>query len=355
MTYRPPNDRHRNVRPAESPPTGIGPIHLEYPWPGRLPAPQAHIAVVIVYARGDRQVMWPHARQRVPLTRRPTTLYEIDLSLQQATIEADVRSRTDACPFHAEITIQWRVTDPSAVVHHRVADAAETLKPHLLHRIRNITQGYDITQAHAAEEDVNKQLGRAPITAGHGEQPDDADSIGAEYGLWARCIIHLTLDEAAAEHKAKMAKLMWAIEEERAEQELRLLQEDHKRKITADRMEVYRQIIATGDTERFALQLADHPDDIAAIEKIIREEERISRRDTIEFVARMVDSGVIERWQVNDEIKVALAWLREATARVIPERDGRDSGKRERRRGRTPLSQDAQAEVEEPDTDTDIS
>ena len=352
MIYRPPDDPGRNAQPAEPHRIATGPILSESPWAGRLPAPQAHVAIVVVYHKGDHEVMWPNARRRVSLARRPTTVYEVDLSLHQAAVAADVPSRTDACAFHADITVQWRVTDPSATVRHRVADAAETLAPHLLHRIRGITRNYDITHASAAEDDVNKQFDRAAVSVGapgQSGEPESTDSLGAEYGLWARSITHLTLDEAAAEHKAKMAKLTWAIEEENAEQELRLLQEDHKRRITADRMEVYRQIIATGDTERFALQLADHPDDIGTIEKIIREEQRVSRRDTIDFVARMVDSGVIERWQVNDEIKVALAWLREATARVIPDkRDNPEGGQGERRRGRAPMIQeDTDPELEQ--------
>jgi hypothetical protein len=313
-----------------------GPILSESAWTGRLPPPRPHVAVVIVYRRGDHEVMWPHARGRVTLSRRPTTLYEVDLSLHQTDFEAEVPSHAEGCPFRASITIQWRVIDPSAVIRHRVADPTEALAPHVLQRIRGITRSYDITETHVAEDTINEQLGGAVSeVAGHGSAPAALAGPGAEYGLWSRIIAHLSMDEAATEHRAKMAKLTWAIEEEKAAQALRLLQEQHQQQITADRLDTYRQIIAAGGTERFALQLAENPGDIAAIEKIIRDEQRLSRRDTIDFVSHMVDSGVIERWQVNDEVKAALAWLREATARVIPERqDGTGAGPRESRRGR---------------------
>jgi len=349
MTYRPPDAGHRREsRNDPAPGTAAGPILSEGSWTGRPPSPHAHVALVVVYHKGDHEVMWPHARHRVSLARRPTTLYEVDLSLHQATIEADVPSRTDASPFHAEVTIQWRVTDPSAIVRHRVTDAAEALSPHLLHRIRGITRNHDIGESSAAEDAVNEQLGGAAIGVGEpgkDHHPGTTGGLGAEYGLWTRVIAQLTLNEAAADHKAKMAKLRWARDEEQAEHELRLQQEQNRQRITADRMDVYRQIIAAGDSERFAYQLAEHPDDIAAIEKIIREEQRISRRDTIDFVAHMVDSGVIERWQINDEVKEALAWLREATARVIPDKSQQDNSpdRRERRQGRTIVNQ---AEIE---------
>lgn len=278
-----------NARPLDP---VAGPILTESPRAGRLSPPRPHVAVVVVYRRGDHEVMWPHARGRVMLSRRPTTLYEVDLSLHQADFEADAPSLVQGCPFRATLTIQWRVTDPSAVIRHRVTDAAEALAPHVLHRIRGITRKYDITETSAAEDEINEQLsGNVADAAGPRSNPVAPDGPGAEYGLWSRIIAQLFMDEAATEHHAKMAKLTWAIEEEKAEQELRLLQEQHQ--------------------------------------------QRVSRRDTIDFVSHMVDSGVIERWQVNDEVKEALAWLREATTRVIPERqDDSGAGPRERRRGR---------------------
>ncbi len=345
MIHRQQDGRHRASRRAETPPDDPygPPIVGSMLWPGRLPPPEPYMAIVVVYYRGDHEVMWPHARHRVSLTRRPKMLYQVDLSLHQDAIEAEIPSQDAACPFYADVTIQWRVTDPVATVRHMVSDAAETLTPHVLHRIRGISRKYDVTDSSAAEDEVNDELGGPGIDVGHlgrDQPPAGADCVGSEYGLWTRVIARLTLDDAATEHKAKMVKLTWAIDEENAEHELHLRQERHRQRITADRMDVYRQIIAAGDTERFAYQLSDHPEDIAAIEKILREEQRSSRRDAIDFVAHMVDSGVVERWQVSDEVKEALIWIKEAIARVIPDgrqRDKASTEQSERRRGRVIL------------------
>jgi hypothetical protein len=162
--------------------------------------------------------------------------------------------------------------------------------------------------------------------------------LGAEYGLWTRVITHLALDEAATEHIAKMMKLNRAIEEEKAEQELRVLKNKNQQAIMAERIAVYREIVAAGDVERFALRLASHPDEISAITAIIRQDQLTSRRDTIDFISRMVDSGVVERWEVSDQVKEALEWLRDATARVVTDKDHRNTQKdqatQQRRRGR---------------------
>ena len=70
----------------------------------------------------------------------------------------------------------------------------------------------------------------------------------------------------------------------------------------------------------------------------MRDDQLQSRHDTIEFISNMVESGVVERWEVSDQVREALEWLKEATARVVTDKDHRytelDPATRQRRRGR---------------------
>ena len=174
--------------------------------------------------------------------------------------------------------------------------------------------------------------------------------LGAKYGLWTSATItHMALDEAAVEHNAKMMKLKWALEEEEAEQRLRMIKNKNEQQIMADKIAVYRDIIAVGDVERFALRLARHPDEISAVTEIIREDQLTSRHDTIDFIKHMVDSGVVERWEVSDQVREALEWLKDATARVVTDKNHRateiDQPVRQRRRGRgEPIEENAASE-----------
>jgi len=331
--------------PAPQPEPQSGPILREAPWNGKLARARAHVAVVVVYHRGDHHVVWPHERNRVLLHRRPATMYEVDLGLHRTVITADLPSRDYAGSFHASITVQWRVFDPSAVVRHQVLDIEEALSATLLHRARGIARDFSIDQMTAAEDEINDRLGGVAIdvTAPTGiEQAmlsaTDLGCLGAEYGLWTRAITHLTLDQAATEHNTKMMRLKWAIEEEEAEHKLRIIKNRNEHEITAERVAVYREIVAAGDFERFALRLASHPDEISAITAIIREDQLTSRRDTIDFISRMVESGVVERWEVSDQVREALEWLTDATARVVTDKSHRndETGQivHERRRGR---------------------
>jgi hypothetical protein len=339
--------------PAGRPQSQAGPILRESRWDGRLARARAHVAVVVVYRRGDHQVVWPHERTRVLLHRRPTTVYEVDLGLHRTVITADLPSKDHAGSFHASISIQWRVLNPSAVVRHQVLDIEEALSATLLRQARGIAREFSIDQVTAAEDKINDRLRgvaidvTAPTRIEQAmRQATELGCLGAEYGLWTRVITHLALDEAATEHNAKMMKLNWAIEEEKAEQELRVLKNKNQQEIMAERIAVYREIVAAGDVERFALRLASHPDEISAITAIIREDQLTSRRDTIDFIARIVDSGVVERWEVSDQVKEALEWLRDATARVVTDKDHRntqiDQTTHQRRRGRgKPINESA--------------
>jgi len=358
--------RPNGAAPAPKPKPQTGPILREARWDGKLARARAHVAAVVVYSRGEHQVIWPHERSRVLLHRRPATVYEVDLGLHHARVTADLPSRGYSASFHATISVHWRVLDPSAVVRHQVLDIGETLSADLLHRARSIARDFRIDQVTAAEDTINDQLLGVEIDittpAGIEQAMQKATKhgcLGAKYGLWTSAISHLTLDEATIEHNAKMMKLNWAIEEEEAEQKLRAIKNKNQQEIMTDRIAVYREIIAAGDVEQFALRLASHPDEISAVNAIIREDQHTLRRDTIDFISHMVDSGVVERWEVSDQVREALQWLRDATARVVTDKDHRtaqpDQHMRQRRRGRGEPSPNVivvAAETIQPEQDT---
>lgn len=347
-----------NATPASQPKSHTGPILREARWDGKLPRARAHVAAVVVYQRGEHQLIWPHERTHVLLHRRPATVYEVDLGIQHAEVKADLPSQGHSGSFHAIISIHWRVLDPSAIVRHQVLSIEEALAADLLHRARRIAINFGIDQITAAEEEINDQLRGVEIDittpAGMQQAMEKATKLGclgATYGLWTSVTItHMALDKASSEHNAKMMKLKWALEEEEAEQRLRMIKNKNEQEIMADRIAVYRDIIAVGDVERFALRLARHPDEISAVTEIIREDQLTSRHDTIDFIKHMVDSGVVERWEVSDQVREALEWLKDATARVVTDKNHRtaeiDQPARQRRHGRgEPIEQNAASEL----------
>jgi hypothetical protein len=52
------------------------------------------------------------------------------------------------------------------------------------------------------------------------------------------------------------------------------------------------------------------------IAMLVKERDR-HRRDTVDFVTKLVESGSIERWQVADQVRKVLQWLQDGSNRVI--------------------------------------
>jgi hypothetical protein len=291
-----------------------GPIITKSRWSGKVNPPQANVAIVVVYAGNEYRVLWPRDRRRVLLPRRPLTIYEVDLGLHHTTITADLPSRDPTGYFNAELRVAWRVLDPSAIARYQVADVQQTLTPDLLYRARKIAREFGVDQYAAAEAEINKRLDSPPVVVADPpsiqqalQDANASGNLGAEWGLWIKVVAQLTLDEASRERNAGVTKR--AIEEEAAQHRFRVLREESQRQIMADRIAVYRRIVQAADREAFAMQLSLHPTDVAAIAKILKDEEVGDRRETIDFVTGMVDSGVIERWEASDQVREALQWL----------------------------------------------
>jgi hypothetical protein len=65
------------------------------------------------------------------------------------------------------------------------------------------------------------------------------------------------------------------------------------------------------------LQLAQNPDDVASVVQAIQAEKERDRRYAIEFVSQLLESGVIEKWEMSDEARTALEILRTSTQDLI--------------------------------------
>ena len=333
----------RDTQP-QTPGATASPIISEGAWGGGLARSRAHVAVVLVHRRGDHEVVWPHDRRRAAY-KLPVGAYEVDVGHHTMTLQAALPSKDASFSFDAEISVEWVAVDPSAIVRYKVSDVKEALVPDLLRHLRRIARNFDIAHATDAEDAINDQFGALSIDVTDPSRSQDAvraaaerDYPGARYGIWTRTIVQLAFDAAAAEHYAKMQQIRWEIEQERASHQLRRVQEQNQQEITVGRMRVYREIIMKGDAELFVLQLASNPQDVGAVLTLFREGKEAKRSNFIEFVSRMIESGVVERWQVSDQARVALEWLREEIAGVIPDRDQRaevESTYRQHRKGRS--------------------
>lgn len=120
-----------------------------------------------------------------------------------------------------------------------------------------------------------------------------------------------------AEHAMARREAEHELEIEILKQNLRELQESHNKALVSARVEMYRNIIGRGDIDQFALQLAERPEDVASVVQLMREEREQTRMRITDFVLQMLNSGAIERWEIDDQVRTALSWLKESTEKII--------------------------------------
>jgi hypothetical protein len=82
-------------------------------------------------------------------------------------------------------------------------------------------------------------------------------------------------------------------------------------------MDVYRRIIDSGNVDQLALQLAHNPAGVDSIVALVREERHRDRRQVTDFITHLINSGAIDRWDVEDQVRTALEWLKNSTDRTV--------------------------------------
>jgi hypothetical protein len=235
----------------------------------------ANISRVLITAEGEYLVVPPGKPITTGMRRqRIECLCEIDMGRHVTHIEHETPSLGDVFGFRASIDVHWRVADPVRVVMDGLVDVQAAVTPLLLAPLRRITRTFRVENCEQAEFAANRELARL--------------SIGPEIGLETRTYVWLSMDDAVRE-----------------------------RIQLADRVECYRKIISAGDLSQFALRLAQNPDDVAEVVRVLVVERDTHRRDMVDLITSLIRSGAIDRWEIDDQVRSVLQWLQQTTNRVI--------------------------------------
>lgn len=255
---------------------------------------RARTALVLVNKRGKHFSFPPEAMPTIGelMWKGPGTLYEVDIGLHWTRLEFELPSRHEAVPFYAVVDLEWRVVDPVKVVTDGIKDVRKALYPRLHHRLSALTRECSMDDTSAVEKDAFESLNN--------------QRVGEDYGLWTNVFVRMHMEEKIRDVRREIAL-------ERETQTLRLLREESTTVLINKRVERYRSIIGAGDYNQFALQLAQNPDEAMAVVKMLHE----NRRNVIDFVTHLLDSGAIDRYEINDQVRVALEWLKQATDTVL--------------------------------------
>ncbi|GAB3148766.1 hypothetical protein GCM10027258_44310 [Amycolatopsis stemonae] len=202
------------------------------------------------------------------------SLYEVDMSLRRLTLGITLPSAGDTFVFRATVDVQWRVADPALVVREGVTDVRRVLVPLLLERLRQETRSLRVGDVEAAEKAAGARF--------------DHTWLEHEHGLWTRVLVRLRTDK----------------------------QTEHNRRLASE-VQAFKTLIEGGDIDQFALQLAQNPQQVAPVVQALVGERDTHRRQVFDFISKLLASDALDRWQIDDQVRVTLEWLKVSINRVI--------------------------------------
>ena len=269
------------------------------------PKVRARVALVLVGANGRPRLFDPDKRPTVGelFWGGAGTLYEVDMSLNHTSIQLDLPSYGDTVAFHVNASIEWRVREPLLILANGIRDVRQTLMPPLRERLSSITRRYHARAVANAEQEAVRKVRQ--------------EDIGAPYGLTTTIYLHFMMDEMAATQLSKLEDVDYEIAIAEKTHELELLRAKNTQEVLNLNVTRYRRLMEAGDINRFAVQLAQNPDDVASVVRAIQDEKERDRRYATEFVSNLLESGVIEKWEMSDQARAALEILRTSTQDLI--------------------------------------
>jgi DNA-binding FadR family transcriptional regulator len=273
-------------------------------WRLRLPPARARTALVVATRRLGPAVLGAKgAPTRWQLFWLPGTLYEVDQGLHHTAFDFELPSKRDTFDFTAHVAVEWRVADPLAVVRDNVLDVRDALRQVLLRGLSDVTREFHVVEIIAAERTIAHRL--------------VSNDPGAPYGLQTRIDIRLAADPDAARYAASRREVEQQTEIEELKHSQRRMKESYEKEVIQTRMALYKNIVDSGNVDQCALLLARNPGDVNSIFQLLREERERERRQVTEFITSLLDSGAIDRWDVDDHVRTALEWLKVSTERTV--------------------------------------
>ncbi|MET9727515.1 hypothetical protein [Streptomyces zaomyceticus] len=282
-----------------------GPLLGEYAPPFRRRS--GRIASVLLYRNGGHRVVWPDRTEDVnkPMFASPYTVFEVQLGRNVTEFRLQLPAAGDGVFFEAVARVHWVVTDPHLVVREGVEDVAELLHDELLDGLRRLSRRFRITEAQRADEAVREELSTGRL------------SLGRDIGLRTRVIVFIDLDEAVKAEVSRRDKVGVTMEADERVAEAERRREAADRALIADRAREMEALFQRGDLAQIAHHMAMHPDKQWEIRSQLQRERREGQEDYLAVFNRLLDTGVLERHDIGEQMYQVLMYLRTQTGSVL--------------------------------------
>ncbi|MFD7873939.1 hypothetical protein ACFV5G_07395 [Streptomyces sp. NPDC059766] len=311
-------------------------------------------ALVFSTAKGGYEPYLPPRRptRAEVLANHYTAVYEVDMGVHPHTCNLELPSDNDAFEFTAAVDISWQVIDPARFVASGHRDVPGLVLSELQQAARPVTRRFPIAESAAAEAELLERMNLL-------------GPLGAPAGLQVTWTLRLRRDEDDIEHQRRMRSIDQSASEqilaaqrgmdidvevdrrgrqsdalqiERAmqygahQQELILQQQRMQhaqallageqqmqlQQLEAEKARFYAWHLQQGGVHAWALHLAQHPEDSAAVMNSMREDQLRMIQSQMELVKQLLGGDGAENWELEGPKQLALRTVNDILTQRLP-------------------------------------
>ncbi|MFD3470058.1 hypothetical protein ACFWWM_27575 [Streptomyces sp. NPDC058682] len=267
--------------------------------PTRRPPTRIDHALVFTTARGEHTAYLPPQRPRSVL-RRWTAVYEVDMGVHTVHTVIVLPSKDDAHEFEVAVALDWQVMDPARFVRSGHRDIPRLLIGELEQAARPVARQFAMTSSAAAEAAVLEAL-------------QQIKPLGEDAGLRSLWTLRLRRDEEniaharrlqAIEHAASEgvhAQQQGALVDREAAERLRQQQQDQAQQIA-----FYRDYLALGGADAWALYMAQHPDRSGTALESLRQESQARLNAQVQLIQEVLAKDGTEAFELAGPRRLVL-------------------------------------------------
>ncbi|WP_405439108.1 hypothetical protein OG373_17025 [Streptomyces avidinii] len=273
----------------------LGRLGLVRPVPTRIDH-----ALVCSTARGTYDTYLPPHRPRT-VRRRYTAVYEVDMGIHPVRTRILLPSSDDAHEFDVTVEIDWQVIDPALFVRSGHRDVPRLLLGTLERAARPVARRFPIAASAVAEA--------AALSAVREEEP-----LGEGAGLRAVWTVRIRRDAENIEH----ARRLQGIEHATAEDIQTKLGQLELQGYEAKRIAFYREYLARGGVDAWAMHLAQHPEDASETLAKLDEARQAELQVQLALVKELLAKTGTEAFELEGPRRLAIEAVHAILGQYIP-------------------------------------
>ena len=257
------------------------------------PTPEPGVALVLFREGHPLITLWPGDRLTAGEVRwgKYKTVYKIDVTEHSFGFNCTLPCESDAFDFQADVQVTCSVDNPAIIVERNITDVCAVLEPLIIGTMRSISRDYDVEESAAAEKAIRKAV------------EGEAYNVGLNLN---RFIVRLSLEEEARTHIRSLRQIERDKERERREAELDRQRDTLEMERMKMKMDFYGPLIKEGQWQLLALQLTNHPEDVAAVAQMLNQQHQADMDRQLAALKIMIEEDALEGFQIEEAGKRVL-------------------------------------------------